>query len=362
VIEASAVGMEPVVHPPLPPMLARLARALPEGGYRYEPKWDGFRCLAFRAGDEVDLRSRNDRPLARYFPEVITGLRSLPIPEVVLDGELVVAADDGFDFATLMARLHPAASKVASLAAATPATFVVFDLLARDDRDLRSVPFADRRAALEDLLTVPPPHVVITPITDDVSTAQRWLDQYRGGGIDGVVAKHVNAPYQPGKRTMIKVKREETADCVVAGFRWYGASPVVGALLLGMYDGSELRHVGVAASFTREDRARLVHELAPLVVSLADHPWALGFALEGGRMGRLRGAAGRWTPDMELDWVPLRPELVCEVAYDQLDGHRFRNPGRFRRWRPDRDATSCRIEQLDVGDGVNPLSLLGPGS
>lgn len=354
--------MKPVVHPPLPPMLARLQRALPGDGYRYEPKWDGFRCLAFRAGDDVDLRSRNDRPLARYFPEIVAGLRALPVPDVVLDGELVVATDEGFDFAVLMARLHPAASKAASLAAATPATFVVFDLLARADRDLRSVAFEERRAELEDLLSAPPPHVVITPITDDVGIARRWLDQFRGGGIDGVVAKHVDALYQPGKRTMIKVKREETADCVVAGFRWYGASPVVGALLLGMYDGNELRHIGVAASFTSEHRAQLVRELAPFVVPLADHPWALGFALEGGPMGRLRGAAGRWTPEMELDWVPLRPELVCEVAYDQLDGRRLRNPGRFRRWRPDRDARSCRIDQLDVGYRADPGTLLGSGS
>jgi ATP-dependent DNA ligase len=354
-----ADDMRPAVEPPLAPMLARLERALPVDGYRYEPKWDGFRCLAFRAGADVDLRSRNDRPLARYFPETVAGVRAIAESRLVLDGELVVATEGGFDFGALMARLHPAASKVATLAAATPATFVVFDLLARGDRDLRSAPFVERRAELEDLLAGSEPRLVITPITDDVESAQRWLDEYRGGGVDGVVAKQAHAPYQPGRRAMTKVKHEETADCVVAGFRWYGEEPVVGSLLLGMYEGSDLRHVGVATSFTREQRSRLVGELAHLVIPLSTHPWAHGFALEGGRTGRLRGAAGRWTPDMGLDWVALRPELVCEVAYDQLDGRRLRNPGRFRRWRPDRDAKSCRIEQLDAALGANPLALLG---
>jgi ATP-dependent DNA ligase len=310
------------VEPPLAPMLARLARVLPEDGYRYEPKWDGFRCVAFRAGDDVDLRSRNDRPLARYFPEIVAGLRLLSEAYVVLDGELVVARDASLDFAALMGRLHPAASKVATLSAANPATFVVFDALARGDRDLQPASFGERRGELEDLLDEQVPRVLITPITDDPGTAQRWLDEFRGGGVDGVVAKHVEAPYQPGKRAMIKVKHEETADCVVAGFRWYADLPIVGSL--------------------------------PLV----EHPWAYGFALEGGRQGRLRGAASRWSPEMGLDWVPLRPELVCEVAYDQLDGRRLRNPGRFRRWRPDRDARSCLVDQLDAAASANPLALL----
>jgi ATP-dependent DNA ligase len=346
------------VEPPLAPMLARLARVLPEDGYRYEPKWDGFRCVAFRAGDDVDLRSRNDRPLARYFPEIVAGLRLLSEAYVVLDGELVVARDASLDFAALMGRLHPAASKVATLSAANPATFVVFDALARGDRDLQPASFGERRGELEDLLDEQVPRVLITPITDDPGTAQRWLDEFRGGGVDGVVAKHVEAPYQPGKRAMIKVKHEETADCVVAGFRWYADLPIVGSLLLGLYDAGELVHVGVATSFTREQRARLVEDLAPFGVALVEHPWAYGFALEGGRQGRLRGAASRWSPEMGLDWVPLRPELVCEVAYDQLDGRRLRNPGRFRRWRPDRDARSCLVDQLDAAASANPLALL----
>jgi SAM-dependent methyltransferase len=250
-----------VVKPPIAPMLARQVRRLPEDGYRYEPKWDGFRCLAFRAGEEVDLRSRNDRPLGRYFPEIVAALRVVSEPQFVLDGELLVATTNGFDFPALMARLHPAATKVAQLTLTTPATYVTFDVLSRGASDLRSEPFAHRRSELEHLVIDSAPSVIVTPTTDDVTTAQRWLDSYQGGGVDGVVAKRADSRYEPGKRTMIKVKHEETADCVVAGFRWYGEVPVVGSLLLGMYDDSVLRHVGVATSFTRERRAELVEQL-----------------------------------------------------------------------------------------------------
>src|SRR5919202_1875449 len=280
------------VTPPVTPMLARLARKLPLDGYLYEPKWDGFRCLAFRDGDELDLRSRNQRPLARYFPEIVEALLGLAEPRFVLDGELVV--EDGFE--ALLARLHPAASRVERLRAETPASFVAFDLLGLGDDDLRERSFAARR----------------------------------------------------GRRAMVKVKRERTADCVVAGFRWLVDRPLPSSLLLGLYDDEErLRHVGLASAFSERLRHELLERLRPLRAPLAGHPWEHGFLLAGSPAGRLHGAAGRWAPEeMELDWTPVAPELVCEVAYGEVDGHRFRHPARFRRWRPDRDPASCRLEQL----------------
>lgn len=349
----------PPVRPPIAPMLARLARTLPVGpGLRYEPKWDGFRCLAFRNGDDVDLRSRNQRPLARYFPEVVAALRARSTSRFVVDGELLILASSASDaaFETLMARLHPAATRVEQLAATTPATFVVFDLLADGERDVCDAPFDTRRAALQSVFTgVDAPDadagaLAITPVTDDAALAQRWLDGVAGvggvAGVDGVVVKPADLRYQPGRRAMTKVKHQRTADCVVAGFRWLANRPAVSSLLLGLYDGDALRHVGVAASFAESRRVELLDALRPFVVALAEHPWAAGFGREGGAIGRLPGAASRWTPDLGLDWVPVRPELVCEVGYDQLEGTRFRHPARFVRWRPDRDARSCDIAQL----------------
>jgi ATP-dependent DNA ligase len=338
------------------PMLARLARTLPVGAeWTYEPKWDGFRCLAFRDGDDVDLRSRNQRPFARYFPEVVTALRLVPERRFVLDGELVVVHDDAFDFAALMSRLHPADSRVRTLAEVMPATYVAFDLLATGATTMLATPFADRRVRLEQLLQDAGPRVCLSPATGDVDVAREWLNR-SGSGIDGVVAKRVDEPYRPGKRAMVKVKLERTADCVVGGFRVF-ADGTVSSLLLGLYDRADdgrdvLRHVGVAASFNRARREELLHDLAPHVVALAGHPWANGFALGPAPMGRLKGAAGRWTPDMPLDWVPIAPRLVCEVAFDQVDGGRFRHPARWRHWRPDRSPHTCRLDQLDppVGD------------
>lgn len=329
-------------------MLAQLAHELPAGDYLYEPKWDGFRCLAFVAADgTVDLRSRHGRPFARYFPEIAEGLGALG-EACVLDGELVIVGEAGFDFAALLNRMHPSASRVERLRRETPASFIAFDLLWRGRRDLSGRPFAERRAALEDLLGAPPPAILLTPATEDRRVAAEWLDRFQGLGIDGVVAKPRRAGYQPGKRAMIKVKKERTADCVVAGYRLYGDQPLLGSLLLGLYDeGGELRHVGVASSFTDARRGALLHELRPLATPLAGHPWEHGFGLGRSPMGRLAGSAGRWDPrEMELDWIPLRPLLVAEVAYDQLDGARFRHPARFVRWRPDREARSCTIEQL----------------
>ena len=329
--------------PPIAPMLARLARELPPA-LVYEPKWDGFRCLAFRDGDEIDLRSRNDRPLARYFPEVVGALRSLAEPPFVLDGEIV-----GPDFAALLGRLHPAASRVARLSREAPASFVAFDVLAAGGEDLRPAPFAARRARLEGVLAGAEPPLLLTPATRDVSRAHEWLHA-AAEGIDGVVSKDPDSPYRAGERAMVKVKLERTADCVVAGFRLFEDRRLPSSLLLGLHDDTgELRHVGVAASFAEARRRELLEVLLPHSAPLAGHPWEHGFLLGGSPMGRMKGAAARWTPEMGLDWVPLRPELVCEVAYDHLDGDRFRHPARLRRFRPDRDAVSCTLAQFARG-------------
>jgi ATP-dependent DNA ligase len=329
-------------------MLARLERELPADGYLYEPKWDGFRCVAFRSGDDVDLRSRNQRPLARYFPELVDALRELAVERFVVDGEIVALSESGPDFVALLARLHPAASRVERLRRETPALLIVFDLISLEDEDLRERPFHERRALLENLLSEQRSPVLLTPLTDDRVRAQQWLDTFQGAGVDGVVAKHRELHYEEGARRMVKVKREHTADCVVAGFRWLGDRPLPSSLLLGLYDDGDLRHVGVVSAFAEAQRAQLLEELAPRVGPLEGHPWERGFLLAGSPTGRLRGAAGRWAPEeMELDWTPVAPELVCEVAYDQVDDCRFRHPARFRRWRPDRDPRSCTLEQLD---------------
>ena len=327
-------------------MLGRLARELPVGGHVFEPKWDGFRAIAFVDGDDVDLRSRHDRPLARYFPEVVEGLRALEPGRLVLDGEIVLAG--AFDFPTLMARLHPARTRADRLAAESPAAFVAFDLLAEGDEDLRDRPFAERRARLERLDAAPPVHV--TPATAEPDVAEQWLEHFQGAGIDGVVAKPTGDVYAPGTRAIVKVKRERTAECVVAGLRFHAGRPMVGSLLLGLYDDARaLVHVGVTSAFPERRRIELLEELRPLAVPIAGHPWERGYSLQGGETGRLPGAAGRWDPErMELDWVPLAIERVAEVAYDQVDRGRFRHPARFRRWRPDREPRSCRFDQLDV--------------
>jgi len=342
-------------------MLARLVRELPEGDYLFEPKWDGFRCLAGRDGDQVDLRSRHGRPFARYFPEVASALAAVEADRWVVDGELLVVVDGEFDFEALMGRLHPAASRVRELAATTPAVYVAFDLLAEGDDDLLEAPFAERRARLVDLLGAAAPPLFVTHASDDRDVAAKWLAEFCGGGLDGVVAKHRDSPYQPGGRTMLKVKHERTADCVVAGLRVGRQPDEVGALMLGLYgnDGA-LENIGVASGFSRDARRRLARELAPLVVDdLAGHPWEHGFLTAGGAMGRLKGAAGRWLPGMTMDWVPVAAERVCEVAYTQVDGHRLRHPAKFRRWRPDREPASCRVDQLDV-ESPPAGRVLGP--
>lgn len=330
-------------------MLAKLSRELPRSGFRYEPKWDGFRALVFRDGDDVDVRSRNDKKLARYFPEVVEAVRALSCRDVVLDGEIIVVAESGLDFAALMSRLHPAASRVDKLRRETPAAFVAFDVLALDGEDLRSHPLSERRARLEALLRDHPTDLFATPQTDDADLAAEWLAVFTGRGVDGVVAKDPSSLYAPGQRRMIKVKRERTADCVVAGIRLLSLDPpAIGSLLLGLYDErGALVHLGVASQLTKERRLAFFRELAPYVTALAGHPWEHGFGLDASPLGRLSGSAGRWSPDdMERDWIPVRPTRVCEVAYDIMDGRRLRFPARFVRWRDDRDPSSCTFEQV----------------
>ena len=326
-------------------MLARLERELPRGDWAYEPKWDGFRCLVFRGGDDIVLQSRNGRALTRYFPEVVAALQAVT-GDAVLDGELLLDAAD--DFPSLLARIHPAASRVRLLSTQTPARFVAFDCLALGPRIVMSEPFATRRTLLEQLLAAAPDRVQPTPLTTDRDEAQQWFDHPQAGW-DGVVAKQLGCPYTPGARTMRKVKPQRSADCVVAGVRPGAAGPV-SSLLLGLWtpDGT-LHHPGVVSSPPRAVKTQLAEELPALQVPLETHPWRGGFGLEGGTTGRLKGAGGRWVPGMTQDWLPIAPRLVAEVGYDRLDGLRFRHPARFRHWRPDRDPATCLVDQLVVG-------------
>jgi len=329
-------------------MLARLARELPRGPeWRYEPKWDGFRAMVWRDGDHIELWSRNQRPLSRYFPDLVGPITAIGTAQLVLDGEVMVPSDDGFDFVTLMGRLHPAASRVQRLAREHPACFVAFDVLAHGRTDLRDEPYSQRRKVLE---SVVPERgtIATTPATDAADVASRWLDAPTGTGIDGVVAKVLTQRYESGARSMVKVKRARTMECVVGGVRFDLSGDEVVSLLLGLYDDAgELRHVGVASGMSRARRTDLARQVRPYATDLRGHPWERGFALEGGAIGRLRGSAGRWTPEMPLDWVPLRPEGVVEVAYEHPDaGFRLRHPARFHRWRDDRDPRSCTVHQL----------------
>jgi ATP-dependent DNA ligase len=344
--------------PPIEPMLAKASDALPEGdGWLFEPKWDGFRAIVFRDGDEVYTQSRDLKPLDRYFPELAAPFRAQLPERCVLDGEVVIARDGGLAFEALLLRIHPAESRVRLLAAETPASFVAWDLLALGDEDLRGVPQGERRARLEAVLGGVAPPVHLTPATRDRTIAADWFDRFEGAGLDGVVAKRLDGVYQPGKRAMLKIKHERTADCVVAGFRWHknGPGTHVGSLLLGLFDETgTLHHVGITSSFTWERRAALVEELAPLREGALDgHPWAewaewsaAGSADASGQ--RLPGAGSRWNRGKDLSWEPLRTERVAEVAYDHLQGDRFRHATTFRRWRPDKAPEDCRYDQLET--------------
>jgi ATP-dependent DNA ligase len=338
------------VNPPVAPMLAKLARELPTApGLLYEPKWDGFRCIVFRDGDDVELGSRNEKPLTRYFPDLLDPLRAGLGDRAVVDGEIVIATEHGLDFDLLSLRIHPAASRVATLAEATPAAFVAFDLLAEGDADLREQPFAERRARLEAMLGTPTPPVYLTPATQDPEVAHDWFGRFEGAGLDGVVAKPLDAPYGEGKRTMLKVKHLRTADCVVAGFRMHKDGEGVGSLLLGLYDDDGmLHHVGVASSFAAPRRIELLGEVEPYRAGALDaHPWREWADPAAHAEGRKPGGQSRWTGGKDLSWEPVRIELVAEVAYEHLQGDRFRHTARFQRWRPDRDPSSCTYAQLE---------------
>ena len=343
-------------------MLAKSVKAIPEGDFLYEPKWDGFRCIAFRDGDEVELSSRGERPLTRYFPEVVEALKANLPDRCVVDGEVVIATGDSLDFEALLQRIHPAKSRVDRLAAETPASFVGFDLLAVGDESLLETPFGERRARLETALADAAPPVFLTPSTDDLATAQQWFEVFEGAGLDGVVAKRTGDGYQPDVRAMFKIKHERTADCVVAGFRWHKSGGVVGSLLLGLYDDAgELQHVGVSASFPMKRRAGLVQELEPYgVEDVGGHPWGAWAEAEAHEKSRLPGAVSRWNAKKDLSWVPLRPELVVEVAYDHMEGTRFRHTAQWRRWRPDREPASCTYEQLERPVRFDLADILSP--
>jgi ATP-dependent DNA ligase len=340
------------IAPPVEPMLARLAGALPAGdGFLFEPKWDGFRAVVFVSADEVYIQSRDLRPLDRYFPELHDVFRERLPAGCVLDGEIVIATASGLNFDLLQLRLHPAASRVAKLAAETPAGFVAFDLLAEGGVDVRGAPQRERRARLEALLAGAAPPIYLTPVTRDRALAAEWLDRFEGAGLDGVIAKPADGPYEPGKRAMFKIKHARTADCVVAGFRWHkSGADRVGSLLLGLYDAKgTLHHVGVTSSFTMAERKELAALLEPLRErALETHPWR-EWADPASHMGsRMPGGQSRWSAGKDLSWEPVRIERVCEVKYDHLQGDRFRHAAVFLRWRPDRQPTDCRYDQLEV--------------
>lgn len=336
--------------PPVKPMLAKAVRELPrEHGLRYEPKWDGFRAIVFRDGAELELGSRNNRPLTRYFPELVDSLGVVLPERCVLDGEIVIVTENGLDFDVLQNRLHPASSRVTKLAVETPANFVTFDLLALGDEDLTGEPFDKRRERLEALFPQQALGLSLTPITDDPKRAQDWFERFEGAGFDGVMAKDGAAPYEQDRRTMWKVKHERTADCVVAGFRWHKDGAGVGSLLLGLYDDAgALHHVGVASSFTAARRKELVSELEPLRAEAAEaHPWRQWAEPDTEAGALLPGGQSRWSAGKDLSWEPLRLELVAEVRYEHLMSGRFRHGGRLVRFRTDREPESCTYAQLE---------------
>ncbi|GAB1822358.1 ATP-dependent DNA ligase [Herbidospora sp. RD11066] len=356
------------VQPPVSPMLAKAVKKMPEqdGTLFYEPKWDGFRCVVFRDGDDVFLGSRNERPFTRYFPEVIEAVkRELP-ERCVLDGEIVVMRGPALDFEALQQRIHPAASRVKMLSEATPASFIAFDLLALGDESLIDKPFSERRRLLVEATAKAGDSVRLTPITTNQEQALEWFEMFEGAGLDGIIVKPGDLPYEQDKRVMFKVKHERTCDVVVAGYREHKSGPIVGSLLLGLYgDDGKLHHVGVSASFPMKRREELVAELAPYkVTDPADHPWGewaawAGAGVGGGPEGqRLPGAISRWNAKKDLSFIPLRPELVIEVAYDHMEGVRFRHTAQFRRWRTDRTPESCTYEQLEVPVAYNLDDIL----
>ena len=351
--------------PPIEPMLAKAADAIPEGaGWTYEPKWDGFRALVWRDGDEVYIQSRDLKPLGRYFPELEVTLRQNLPERCVVDGEIVIAHDGKLDFEAMLLRIHPAKSRVQLLAAEHPSSYVAFDLLALGDEDLRARPQAERRARLEAALAGVKPPVHVTPATRDRALAADWFQRFEGAGLDGVVAKADTLAYTPGKRVMVKIKHSRTADCVVAGFRWYkgGRNELVGSLLLGLYDNDGvLHHVGVTAAFKQETRRALAEQLAPMREGAREnHPWREWAEFQDAETSqRLPGATSRWNRGKDLSWEPIRIELVCEVGFDHLQGSRFRHAAHFQRWRPDKPTSACRYDQLDVTPAFELREIFG---
>jgi ATP-dependent DNA ligase len=358
-------------------MLAKSVKGIPdpakfEGGLSFEPKWDGFRCLVFKDGDEVELTSRNTKPLTRYFPEMVEAMQAQLPARCVLDGELFVALNRSngvpkLEFEVLQERIHPAASRIELLSRETPAGYVAFDLLALGDEDLTDEPFAIRRGRLEQALAGLDGPCYLTRTTTDPAVAEEWFEQFEGAGLDGVVAKPLGAPYQPNVRSMLKIKHARTADVVVAGYRLHKNStderPLLGSLLLGLYDespdGARLQHVGVAASFTEARRAELIAELAPLVCDLKDHPWGEWADWAVANPDRVPGTQSRWSQGKDLSFIPLRPERVLEVGYEHMEGRRFRHTAQFKRWRPDRDPESCGYAQLEEPISYDLATVLG---
>ncbi|MFI8164725.1 ATP-dependent DNA ligase [Streptomyces sp. NPDC085931] len=353
--------MDLPVMPPVLPMLAKSVAAIP-AGMHYEAKWDGFRAIVFRDGDEVELGSRTGKPLTRYFPELVAAVRERLPERCVVDGEIVIAREGHLDFDALSERIHPADSRVRTLAERTPASLVAFDLLALGDASLMGAPLTERRERLAQALSGVTAPVHLAPATTDIEVARQWFEQYEGAGLDGVVAKPPAGRYRPDERAMFKIKHERTADVVVAGYRLHKSGPVVGSLLLGLYDDrGALQHVGVSAAFTMKRRAELVTELEPLRMDdVSGHPWAAWSEEAAHETARLPGAPSRWSGRKDLSWVPLRPERVAEVAYDHMEnGQRFRHTARFRRWRPDRTPESCTYAQLEEPVRYDLAEILG---
>ena len=352
--------MDLPVSPPVKPMLAKAVDAMPDGEVTFEPKWDGFRCIVFRDGDEIVLGSRNERPLTRYFPELLEPLGTSLPERCVVDGEIIVEIDGQLDFDALQQRIHPAESRVTMLAEKTPASFVVFDLLALNDLDLSPAPFRARRSALEGIADpFTEPSVRLCPATTDRETAADWFERFEGAGLDGLIMKPMDAPYVPNKRTQFKLKHVRTVDCVVAGYRMHKSGDGVGSLLLGLHgDDGRLHHLGVAASFTAKRRAELLDDLAPLQLDdFGEHPWSDWLEAEAHADGRMPGAPNRWSgadPGRDHSWMPLRIERVVEVKYVQFTNGRFRGTTRFVRWRPDKTPAECTEDQIEVPD---PLSV-----
>jgi ATP-dependent DNA ligase len=356
--------MELPVMPPVSPMLAKSVKEIPSGALSFEPKWDGFRSIVFRDGDEVEIGSRNERPMTRYFPELVEAFKAHLPERCVVDGEIVVIGPSGdrLEFETLQQRIHPAESRVRMLAAATPATFVAFDLLAVDGEGLMNRPFSERRERLERALAHAQPPVHVTAATTEHDVAERWFRQFEGAGLDGIVAKPLNGVYQPDKRAMFKIKHERTADCVVAGYRLHkGSANRIGSLLLGLYtDDGTLANVGVIGAFPMATRERLFEDLQPLVTAFDGHPWNWTMPEAGQRTPR-SSEGSRWAAGKDLSFTPLRPERVVEVRYDHMEGDRFRHTAQFVRWRPDRDPASCTYDQLEEPLRFDLADVLGAG-